>query len=137
MLPEDKYYERLAIETSMILDAEPNFSPLDGDISRWKGFLVGQGLWQGNNYWIEIIIPREFPYHPPLVRWETPIIHPNIKGEEVCMNVLSEAWAPNMNVINVIEGLKMMFTGYNLESPLDEAGVEWVKVRLQGMEKAT
>jgi ubiquitin-protein ligase len=70
------------------------------------------------------------------VRWQTPITHPNIKGEEVCMNVLSEAWAPNMNVINVIEGLKMMFTGYNLESPLDETGVEWVKQRLQAMEKA-
>ena len=51
------------------------------------------------------------------------------------MNVLSEAWAPNMNFINLIEGLKMMFTGYNLESPLDEAGVDWVKHRLQVMEK--
>ena len=130
MLPDEKFYERLAIEAELIMESEPNFTPVDGDVTRWRGFLVGQGLWEGNIYWVEIIIPREFPYHPPIVRWLTPIKHPNIKGEEVCMNILADEWSPNMHVINVIEGLKMMFHGYNLESPLSEEGVELVKEQL-------
>ena len=43
MLPEEDFWMRLAIEADEMKREQPSFEPVDGDVTRWKGFIIGTG----------------------------------------------------------------------------------------------
>jgi ubiquitin-protein ligase len=65
-------------------------------------------------------ITEEYPYEKPIVRWRTPIFHPNIMlpedGGHVCTKLL-DTWGFNSNLLAFIRGLESLLTNPNPMSP--------------------
>lgn len=64
-------------------------------------------------------ITDEYPYHKPIVIWETPIFHPNIMTPEdggfVCTKLLDE-WSFNANLLLFIQGLETLLSNPNSDN---------------------
>jgi ubiquitin-conjugating enzyme E2 C len=65
-------------------------------------------------------ITEEYPYEKPIVRWRTPIFHPNIMlpddGGHVCTKLL-DTWGFNSNLLAFIRGIESLLTNPNPFSP--------------------
>jgi|Laugresp1bdmlbsn_1035097.scaffolds.fasta_scaffold31322_2 ubiquitin-conjugating enzyme (huntingtin interacting protein 2) len=58
------------------------------------------GPYYGNIYTLEMILPEEYPFKPPTVRFLTQIenahVHP--RSGRVCMDVLEKGWLPSLSI---------------------------------------
>jgi ubiquitin-conjugating enzyme E2 C len=64
-------------------------------------------------------ITDEYPYHKPIVIWESAIFHPNIMTPEdggfVCTKLLDE-WSFNANLLLFIQGLETLLSNPNSDN---------------------
>jgi ubiquitin-conjugating enzyme E2 C len=64
-------------------------------------------------------ITDEYPYHKPIVIWETDLFHPNIMTPEdggfVCTKLLDE-WSFNANLLQFIQGLETLLSNPNSDN---------------------
>jgi len=54
MLPEEDFWMRLAIEADEMKREQPSFDTVDGDVTQWKGFIIGTGKYEGGVFIFEI-----------------------------------------------------------------------------------
>lgn len=127
MLSEEDYWSRLAIEAKEMQEEEPSFEPVNGLLSRWRGFILGTGLYEGGVFLFEIEVPREYPFKPPNIRVLTPIYHPNFYRDKVCVGILGKDWSPANNLVDVVESLRFLLNHPNPDDPLDRNIAEVMK----------
>ena len=98
--------------------------PIELDITLIKS--PGPVLWEGMittkyTHKLKIIITENYPYQKPIVRWLSPIFHPNImpphEGGYVCTK-LFENWNPRSTLVMFIKGLETLLAGPNPDNPL-------------------
>ncbi len=69
---------------------------------------------------MDITISPEYPYEKPIVRWKTPIFHPNIMlaqdGGYVCTKLL-DAWNFSSNLLGFIKGVESLLANPNPMNP--------------------
>jgi len=83
-------------------------------------------IWEGGRvmtrhiHRLQIIITEEYPYERPIVKWQTPIFHPNIMeakdGGYVCTKLL-ECWDFKSSLSAFIEGIEVLLANPNPGSP--------------------
>jgi ubiquitin-protein ligase len=68
----------------------------------------------------QIIITEDYPYERPIVKWQTPVFHPNIMepkdGGYVCTKLL-DRWDFKSNLATFIKGIEMLLASPNPENP--------------------
>lgn len=79
----------------------------------WVGYIQGRGKWGGQVFEISIEIPANYPYVPPIVKWNSPMhpAHPNIFPftRSICLNILSPtSWRPTYTMITVYRALEWL-----------------------------
>ncbi len=90
-LPSSFLKNRISLESQLIRKEGIDLYPVTPYV--WRGVIKGRGKWKGKYYRITIRLPREYPYRPPIVRRETPMVpeHPNIfPSGKVCLNILKD-----------------------------------------------
>lgn len=69
---------------------------------------------------LEIIITEDYPYEKPIVKWQSPVFHPNIMepgdGGYVCTRLL-EHWDFRSTLVSFIQGLEILLANPNPENP--------------------
>lgn len=69
---------------------------------------------------LAIIISQDYPAEKPIVKWQTPIFHPNIMSPEdggyVCTKLL-ENWGFSSNLMTFIKGVESLLTSPNPRNP--------------------
>jgi ubiquitin-conjugating enzyme E2 C len=69
---------------------------------------------------MQIIITSEYPFEKPVVRWQTPIFHPNIMlprdGGYVCTKLL-DSWSFSSNLLGFIKGVESLLANPNPMNP--------------------
>jgi hypothetical protein len=69
---------------------------------------------------LRVIITENYPYEKPIVRWQTPIFHPNIMlprdGGYVCTKLL-DSWSFVSNLLSFIKGVESLLSNPNPMSP--------------------
>ena len=69
---------------------------------------------------LSLIISQDYPMEKPIVKWLTPIFHPNIMvpedGGYVCTKLL-ENWGFSSNLATFIKGIESLLTNPNPRSP--------------------
>lgn len=103
---------------------------MDADLTHFRGEILGSGLYGGGVFFVEIKIPREYPFQPPKVRFKTPIWHVNIHKERVCVGILGKEWSPAYSLVQVVETLRFLLNSPNPDDPLNiHAARQWKKDR--------
>lgn len=115
--------------------------PMDGDLYKWTGRLLSlfvpqrysanpppamvigpEGTPYANGVFkVQIVLPSDYPFRAPDVRFHTKIYHPNVKMDsgEICADILKEQWKPALNLKWVLGVLKQMMEEPSADSPVE------------------
>lgn len=76
----------------------------------------------------EIVLPADYPLGAPLVRWRTPIFHPNINARgNVCLGVLADRYLPGLGLAYIVRMLIDIarYRNYDLHGVYNLEAAEW------------
>jgi ubiquitin-protein ligase len=84
---------------------------------------------QDNTHKVEIALGADYPRRAPIVRWLTPIFHPNIRPTDgaVCLGILYERYLPGLGLKRVVELLAEMVQWHNYDAyhAFNRQAAEW------------
>ena len=98
---------------------------LTGDtFEEWEGKILGPPESPYQGYWFELHISctSEYPLIPPMVKFVTPVFHPNVNFEtgEICLDILTkEHWSPAWNLLSICRAIISLLSLPNALSPLN------------------
>src|SRR5687767_1679558 len=77
----------------------------------------------------EVFLPLDYPRRPPFARMVTPVFHPNIDPQKIC---IGDHWSAGQSLAQLIVriGEMLCFQSYNLKSPLNAKAAAWAEQNL-------
>jgi len=79
----------------------------DNNLFEWQAILAGpkDSPYEGGMFFVNVVIPADYPFRPPTVRFETRIYHPAFNDEGVMFWDLGE-WSPGKKIYDIMLTLK-------------------------------
>jgi ubiquitin-protein ligase len=80
----------------------------------------------GSVHQAEIFLPLDYPRRPPFCRMITPVFHPNIDPQKIC---IGDHWSAGQSLAQMLVRIAEMlaFQSYNLKSPLNAKAAAWAE----------
>jgi ubiquitin-protein ligase len=77
----------------------------------------------------EVFLPIDYPRRPPFCRMTTPVFHPNIDPQKIC---IGDHWSAGQSLAQMIVHIAEMicYQSYNLKSPLNAKAAAWAEQNL-------
>ncbi len=74
----------------------------------------------------EVFLPLDYPRRPPFARMITPVFHPNIDPQKIC---IGDHWSAGQSLAQLIARIAEMicFQTYNVKSPLNAKAAAWAE----------
>src|SRR2546421_12330535 len=74
----------------------------------------------------EVFLPLDYPRRPPFCRMLTPVFHPNIDPQKIC---IGDHWSAGQSLAQMVVRVAEMicFQSYNLKSPLNARAAAWAE----------
>ncbi len=81
---------------------------------------------QGFVHRVEIFLTMDYPRRPPYCRMTTPVFHPNIDPQKIC---IGDHWSAGQRLVDLIARIGEMITyqSYNVKSPLNAQAAAWAE----------
>ena len=72
----------------------------------------------------ELFLPLDYPRRPPFCRMITPVFHPNIDPQKIC---IGDQWSAGQSLSQMVVHIGQMicYQSYNLKSPLNAKAAVW------------
>ncbi len=104
----------------------------DNDIYHWIATIEGpeDTDYKDGVFILDIQIPKEYPFKPPVCKFKTKIYHPNINKDNgnICLNILKpEQQNPSLSISNSLLSIMTLLTIPNFKSPLNSEASELFK----------
>ena len=103
--------------------------PENDDLMSWIATVTGpEGtVYANRNYKLSMKFPSNYPFVPPICRFETPIFHPNVDDKGgICLDILKDKWSAVYNVRTILLSIQSLLEEPNNASPLNgEAARAW------------
>jgi ubiquitin-conjugating enzyme E2 D/E len=65
---------------------------------------------------LDLRIPRDYPFNPPVIRFKTKVFHPNISSNgEICLDILRDTWTPSFSIENTLLSIVSLLSDPNSE----------------------
>jgi len=116
--------KRLHKESADLLSAKSDYFVIkqthEDNNCEWNMTLNGPlgSPYENGKYKLHISIPKEYPFSPPIVYFQTEIFHPNISTKgEICIDILKNAWSPVLNILSVISSISSLLVNPNPDDP--------------------
>ncbi|EKX73770.1 ubiquitin-conjugating enzyme family member protein [Theileria equi strain WA] len=126
MFEESREHIRLKRELRDIQEdgqSSVNANIVDGDIFKWKGYIRGpiSTPYEGGHFVLDITIPRDYPYSPPMIKFDTKIWHPNISSETgaICLDILKNEWSPALTIRTALISIQALLSAPEPDDPQD------------------
>ena len=85
---------------------------VNNDIRHWKGRIKGpiDTCYQGGIFDVDIVIPDDYPFKPPKMKFDTKIWHPNISSVTgaICLDILKNEWTPALTIRTALISLQAL-----------------------------
>lgn len=95
----------------------------DGDLSHLKGTFIGPPgtPYEGGLFEVDIKIPDEYPFKPPIMKFDTRVYHPNISSQTgaICLDILKDAWTPILTLKSSLISLQSLLQSPEPTDPQD------------------
>ena len=117
--------QRLGKELLMIQNNPPincSAGTIDNNLYHWGATIMGpeDSPYQGGIFFLDIQFPREYPFKPPKMKFNTRIYHPNInKGGFICVDILKTDWSPALTISKVLLSICSLLNDPNPNDPLE------------------
>ncbi|XP_017788614.1 PREDICTED: ubiquitin-conjugating enzyme E2 T-like, partial [Habropoda laboriosa] len=110
-----------------------NKTPVDGiscysksdDLENFLATIIGPkgSPYSGCIFQLSIDIPKQYPFEPPRITFQTPIYHPNIDNKgRICMDLLNMppkgSWKPTIGLKNLLDAVQCLLGNPNPDDPL-------------------
>jgi len=96
---------------------------VDNNFTHWKGTIKGpEGTpYQGGLFVVDIQIPKNYPFEPPKMRFDTKVWHPNISSANgaICLDILKSEWSPALTLRTAMLSLQALLSTPNPDDPQD------------------
>lgn len=95
---------------------------VDDDLYHWTGILFGPSNtpYADGIFKVDIIIPSDYPFQPPKVKFMTRIFHPNIDSNgNVCLDILKDKWSPALHIDHILLSISSLLNEPNPKDPLE------------------
>ncbi|KAI4147013.1 MAG: hypothetical protein LQ340_005727 [Diploschistes diacapsis] len=93
------------------------------DMMHLKGTFQGPPgtPYEGGSYTIDITIPPDYPFRPPVMRFDTKVWHPNVSSQTgaICLDTLSSAWSPVLTIKSALLSLQSLLSTPEPKDPQD------------------
>jgi len=129
---------------TLMMSSSPGISAFpksDANLFEWIGTIEGPSgtYYVGMSFKISIHFPPNYPYVPPVIKFESPCFHPNvdIASGAICLDILQDKWSAVYSVQTILLSLQSLLGEPNNASPLNtDASNLWespesFKVQLQ------
>ena len=73
---------------------------------------------------MEVFLPLDYPRRPPFCRMTTPVFHPNIYPQKIC---IGDHWSAGQSLAQLVVRIAEMlcYQSYNTKSPLNAKAAAW------------
>mmetsp|Transcript_1791 Transcript_1791/g.3882 ORF Transcript_1791/g.3882 Transcript_1791/m.3882 type:complete len:149 (-) Transcript_1791:83-529(-) len=93
----------------------------DDDMFNWVATIQGpkDSPYEGGIFYLSILLPADYPFKPPHVRFTTKLYHPNINdhgGESI--DIIKDRWSPALTIEKVLFALVSLLRDPNPDDPL-------------------
>ena len=70
---------------------------------------------------MDIIIPQEYPFKPPQMKFTTKIWHPNVSSANgaICLDILKNEWTPALTIRTALISLQALLCAPEPDDPQD------------------
>jgi len=77
--------------------------------------------YEGGTYLIDITIPQDYPFRPPVMKFKTKLWHPNISSQTgaICLDTLGTAWSPVLTIKSALLSLQSLLSTPEPKDPQD------------------
>jgi len=105
-------------------DAEFGAELVDGEnLMHWKGYVKGpEGTaYEGGKFHVDIVIPKNYPFEPPKMKFDTKVWHPNVSSQTgaICLDILKSEWSPALTLRTALLSLQALLSTPNPDDPQD------------------
>ncbi|CBF86393.1 hypothetical protein AN2212.2 [Aspergillus nidulans FGSC A4] len=95
----------------------------DDDVTHLRGSFPGPPgtPYEGGTYKVDIKIPTEYPFRPPVMKFITKVWHPNVSSQTgaICLDTLSSAWSPILTIKAALLSLQSLLSTPEPKDPQD------------------
>ena len=93
---------------------------------------VGDAFQLGNCHRAELFLPLDYPRRPPFCRMITPVVHPNIDPQKIC---IGDHWAAGQTLAELVVriGEMLCYQSYNVKSPLNAKAAAWAELNIPSL----
>ena len=77
--------------------------------------------YEGGIFIIDIVIPNDYPFKPPKMKFDTKIWHPNISSVTgaICLDILKNEWTPALTIRTALISLQALMCAPVPDDPQD------------------
>mmetsp|Transcript_13014 Transcript_13014/g.28264 ORF Transcript_13014/g.28264 Transcript_13014/m.28264 type:complete len:204 (-) Transcript_13014:375-986(-) len=96
--------------------SKPGWRHLTGSITGPEGT-----AYEGGVFGVDILIPKEYPFEPPKMRFITKIWHPNVSSQTgaICLDILKDQWSPALTIKTALLSLQALLCSPEPKDPQD------------------
>jgi len=113
----------LAREAQLMYQRAPDFRPVGGVVTRWRGVLAIR-VAQSATVVIDLILPPNFPNAAPIAKMVSQVTHPAVDPQgNIQLDILAR-WKPNYHLYQVVNQLRSLLTQTPPATPVTRPQVE-------------
>ena len=78
------------------------------DPFHWQGKILGpdNSPYSDGVFFLDILLPKDYPFKPPNIKFTTKIYHVNIRYDgKICMDIFYDKWSPAITISKAVQSI--------------------------------